>query len=102
MKKLILTVILLLAFVAPLHAAKAIFVVPFENNRAVIPPFESEDGIQLYYTEDGILKGGYAIVSYAPNNTIIIKIKASEETIDAMKADEAYIWLEDIIEEVVE
>ena len=78
--------------------AKAIFNVDWIDNRPDIPPFESEDGIQLYYTEDGVLKGGYSLMSQSKDGKIDVMIWASEATIVNMKADAKYTWKEDIIE----
>ena len=77
---------------------KAIFNVDWIDNHPDIPPFESENGIQLYYTEDGVLKGGYSLMSQPEDGRIDVMIWASEATIAAMKADAKYTWIEDIIE----
>lgn len=77
---------------------EAIFIAPMTNGTPDIPPFESDDGgVQLYYT-DGVLKGGFAVVSYIPSDQVILKIIAPETTIDDMKLDDKYLWLEDIVE----
>lgn len=80
---------------------KAIFRVNWntETNTPDIPPFESEDGgIQLYYTEDDELKGGYSLIGLPGDGKINVMINASEETIEAMKADDKYTWMEDVNE----
>jgi len=77
---------------------KAIFNVNWTDNRPDIPPFESEDGIQLYYTEDGALKGGYSLIGLPEDDRIDVMIWADEATIANMKADAKYTWKEDIIE----
>jgi len=78
--------------------AKAIFEVDWIDNRPDIPPFESEDGIQLYYIEDGELKGGYSLIGLPKDGKIDVQIWASETTILCMKADAKYKWKEDIVE----
>ena len=78
---------------------KAIFEVNWIDNRPDIPPFEAEDRIQLYYTEDGVLKGGYSLMSQPEDGRIDVMIWASEATIAAMKAGAKYRWKEDITEE---
>ena len=78
--------------------AKSIFEVDWIDNRPDIPPFEAENGIQLYYTEDGVLKGGYSLMNQPEDGRIDVMIWASVATIDCMKADPKYTWIEDIIE----
>ena len=81
---------------------QSIFIAPMLNGSPDIPPFESEDGIQLYFTNDkGNLEGGWCCISYVPNDLVIVKVTAPESTITAMKADEKYLWIEDI-EEVID
>ena len=78
--------------------AKSIFEVAWIDNRPDIPPFEAEDGIQLYYTEDGVLKGGYSLIGLPEDGKIDVLIWADEATIANMKIDSKYTWKEDIIE----
>ena len=86
---------------------QSIFIAPFnmQEREPYIPPFESdEDGIQLYFTNDsGELEGGFCCMSYVPNDLVIVKVTAPESTITAMKANEKYLWLEDIeeVEDVI-
>ena len=83
---------------------QSIFIAPMLNGSPDIPPFEAEDGIQLYFTNDkGELEGGFCCMSYVPDDLVIVKVTAPESTITAMKANEKYLWLEDIeeVEDVI-
>lgn len=77
---------------------KANFVTTFENGTPVLPPLEAEnDGdLHLTYLQGGQRVGGFACISYAPDQTVIVQVHASPDTIAAMKADDAYVWLEDL------
>jgi hypothetical protein len=81
---------------------KANFVTGWDNiaGRPDIPPMvDSEGGLQLHYVNGGVLRGGFACISYVPiATTCIVQIHSSQATIDAMKASEDYIWIEDIEE----
>ena len=79
----------------------SIFIAPKENNRPKnLPPFEAEGSPQLYYTEDGILKGGYSIflMPDTPEGYCFVRLNAPEATITDRKNDAEWLWLEDIEE----
>jgi len=79
---------------------KAIFAVPMANSNAVLPPM-SGDGVQLHYTVDGVLRGGYSLIGQVPIAGIpgcLVLIDSSPETIQAMHDDAAYLWIEDVVE----
>ena len=78
---------------------QSIFIAPMLNGSPDIPPFESEDGIQLYFTNDkGELEGGWCCISYVPDDLVIVKVRLPLITADYMKSKDKYLWLEDIEE----
>ncbi len=81
---------------------KAIFVVPIENANAVLPPMEAgAGGIQLHYTEDKVLKGGYSLIGQVPQQGVkgvMVLVDSSPETLQAMYEDPQYLWVESVAE----
>jgi len=79
---------------------KAIFMTTMTNGTPDLPPMESEDEAQLHYT-DGVLCGGYTCIGQVPVDGIpsmIVQVDSSEETLNAMDADDAYVFIEDVTE----
>ncbi len=80
---------------------KAIFVCDLVPNFN-LPPAVSSTGIQLQYPRPGVpglMDGGYSMVGRVPQApTCIVQVDASAVTIAAMKADPAYLWLEDVVD----
>jgi hypothetical protein len=66
-----------------------------------LPPCEAQDGPQLVYTDaDGVRHGGFTCLAMLPDSRVRVEVTADEETIQAMKAEPKYAWLEDIPEAV--
>jgi len=82
---------------------KAIFMTTMTNGSPDLPPHEAEEGVQLYYTVNGELRGGYSCAAQVPGTvgSILVQVLASEETLDAMAASDDYVFIEDV-EEVVD
>ena len=83
---------------------KAIFLAPVPEGTSnfTLPPLsDPEGGIQLYYDDNGTLRGGYSAIGQVPQapNALVL-IHSSQATIDAMDADDDYLWIEDVVEEV--
>jgi len=79
---------------------KAIFAVPMENANAVLPPMED-----LHYVNDKVIHGGYSLVGQVPQrgiNSVLVLVDSSAETLRAMYADPAYLWIERVAEIAVE
>lgn len=69
----------------------AIFVVPF-------PPEQSLVMEDLYYTENGELKGGYSVIGHVPSvDTCACVVWASETTLDTLA--EKYLYLGEYADE---
>ena len=81
---------------------KTIFAVPIENSNAVVPPLSDDDGgTQLHYDDNGTLRGGYSLIGQVPQvESCLVLIHSSKATIDAMKADETYLWMEDVADAI--
>jgi hypothetical protein len=94
--KYIIIVLGFLFILSSAHADVSKFVVPYTNGQFDVPPIEAQSGLQLKYEQDGKAAGGVWAISYVPDGTVIADIWASKATIDAMKLDPKYIWIEDI------
>ena len=83
---------------------KSIFAVPVENSNFILPPMSDTDGgTQLHYDDNGVLRGGYsAIGQVAQAPSALVLIHSSEATIDTMKADDTYLWMEDVDDAIIE
>ena len=85
---------------------KALFMTTMVNGVPNLPPFEAEDGgIQLYHTVDGVLCGGYSCLGQVPVKGIpsmLVQVWASNATLDAMDADNDYVFIEDVEEPAAE
>jgi len=81
---------------------KALFMTTMVNGVPNLPPFEAEDGgTQLYHTVDGVLCGGYSCLGQVPVKgipSILVQVWASNATLDAMDADNDYVFIEDVEE----
>lgn len=78
---------------------KAIFIVPIENANMVLPPLQSKDGIQLQYTVDGVLHGGYAAIGGIPQTDMALcLLDTTPETVDAMIADGRWTFVEEVVD----
>ena len=77
---------------------RANFITTFANGSPVLPPMDSEEGLQLTYLDNGVRVGGFVCISYAPAISVVVQVHSSEDTINAMKADDSFVWLEDIPE----
>jgi len=76
---------------------KAIFETALVNGIPVLPPFESDDGYQLYFHDaEGILHGGYSMIGEPEDGKVRVQVEASAETIGKMKADPRFEWVEDV------
>ena len=76
---------------------KAIFCVPFQIGLGpVLPPMSADEGLQLHYTENKVLKGGYSCIGYVDKRrTCLVLVEADKATIDAMAASPDYLFLKD-------
>ncbi len=80
---------------------KAIFCAPFANGSPVLPPMQAFDGgLQLGYTENSILCGGFSCVGHVPQApTCLVWVWADEATITAMSLDtDHYIFIDEVID----
>ena len=79
---------------------KAIFETALVDGAPVLPPFESDDGYQLYFHDaDGVLHGGYSMVGEPDGWKVRVQVDSDSGTIYKMKADSTYVWVSDIQEE---
>jgi len=96
--------------------ARAIFLTTMAGDAPKLPPWTADVGNgdvgllgdvtpsakgdpQLYYTVNGVRRGGFVCVSYAPDVTVLVMVDSSEDTLDAMAASEDYAYVEDVAEE---
>ncbi len=80
---------------------KAIFMTTMTNGTPDLPPHEAEDdGLQLNYDDNGVLKGGYSCVGQVPGDvdSILVQVLSSDETLDAMAAENDYVFIENVEE----
>ncbi len=84
---------------------KALFICEFKNGYPVLPPMESDillGGLQLHFTEGGVLKGGYSCVGLVPQTTTaIMQVEASPATIAAMQASPEYFFLGEVVDAAI-
>lgn len=81
--------------------SKAIFVCDLYPETSP-PPMDSADGYCLHYTEAGVLHGGYSVIGNIPYaTTSLVWVEASEDVLDQMAADPRYLFVEDVVEEVL-
>jgi len=80
--------------------SKAIFLAAVKDANAVLPPFQADSGTQLYYFDNGVLKGGFVCISFCGKDiqTVLVMVDASEDTLDAMAASEDYAFVENVAE----
>ena len=82
---------------------KAIYLVPIEASNPVLPPFQSDDGYQLWYDDAGTLRGGYSLVGHVPQApSCLVLVEASDAVLDLMAADARFVFMEDVVEEVAD
>lgn len=78
--------------------ASAIFAVPFREH--VGPDFSALGEGWLYYTEAGILKGGFSAIGHVPYpippNTCQVRVWAPAERIAEIAALPNYLFLEEV------
>ena len=82
--------------------AKAIFMTTMVGGVPVLPPMDAEDGgVQLHYWIGDKRCGGYSCLGQVPVAGIpsmLVQVWASEPTLDAMDADDRYVFIEDVVE----
>ncbi len=85
---------------------KAIFLAPVPEGTSnfTLPPLsDPEGGTQLHYDDNGTLRGGYNAIGQVPQApSALVLIHSSKATIDAMKADDTYLWMEDVDDAIIE
>lgn len=80
--------------------AKAIFVTAFPPETSLPPMQARAGGVQLHFTENGVLKGGYSCLGYVPQApTCLVLVEASPAAIAAMQVDPAYLFVEEVVED---
>ena len=68
--------------------ASAIFIVPVVNNNPSLPVDDIFDGTEVH---------GWSCIGQVPQGeTCLVRVWASEGTLDAMAADDAYLFVEDV------
>ncbi len=80
---------------------KALFICEFKNGYPVLPPMEADipGGLQLHFTEGGVLKGGYSCVGLVPQTTTaIVQVEASVTVIAAMQTSAGYFFLGEVVD----
>ncbi len=81
---------------------KALFICEFKNGYPVLPPMKADGGLQLHFTEGGVLKGGYSCVGLVPQTTTaIIQVEANPATIAAMKTSTEYFFLGEVVDALI-
>jgi hypothetical protein len=97
-------IILSILFAPPAFADLSSFTVPMicvlGSCQADLPPFEYNEagGSIQYLDENGTLRGSWALNGLtAGGPTAIVVVETSPEMISNMKANNKYIWIEDII-----
>jgi hypothetical protein len=99
-----LIIILSLIFVIPAYADLSTFVVPWTASGPDMLPLWG-DGDHLTYPCGKELKefcGGWGVMSYAPDESVILMVDTSKAMMDKLKTNPKYIWIEDVnTEEVV-
>lgn len=77
---------------------KATFSTTMISGQPQLPPFESEDGYQLWYNYvDGIPQsGGYSIIGPSNQDTVIVEVDVSLEVFELMKEDPNLLWIEEL------
>ncbi len=79
--------------------SKGIFVVPFPPESSLPPMHDPQGGVQLHYTEGGVLKGGYSCIGQVPQApTCLVLVDASSAAIAAMQADAQYLFVEEVVD----
>lgn len=72
-----------------------IYIVPWMDERPKLPPgIDPDGGVQLYYEDEGNLAGGWSVVGYAPQETVIVWVDTSPETHAALQANPDALLLE--------
>ena len=75
----------------------AIFAVPVANSTPQLPPFQPDETHD--YGLDAGQHSGWSCLGQVPNApTCLVRVRSSEATITAMKADPRYLWVEDVEE----
>jgi len=78
---------------------KAIFLVPIVNGQPLTPPMSAEDGeIQLHYTDNGVTRGGFSVIHHVPPDSCLMRFESSDEMLDAIAAEDDYLFLDDCVE----
>lgn len=68
--------------------ASAIFVVPISDNGPVLDMATIQDGTEGY---------GFSVIGHIPQaGTSLVRIWASDAVLDAMAADDNYLFIEDV------
>ena len=79
----------------------AIFLAPMTEDGAnlVLPPLQSDDGLQLqYFDEKGVLRGGFSAIGGIPQtNVALVLVDTTAETVSAMVADGRWKFIEEVV-----
>lgn len=71
----------------------AIFCVPFVGGSPALPPMESFDGRLALGAGEG---SGWCCIGHIPQTTTcLVRVTTSQAVLDAMKASDEYLWIED-------